>query len=335
MKTLRRAFAALLFSFAGWAGAFTPESGLWWDPLEDGRGYTIEIQDNVMAVLLYGYDTNGTSAFFIGANVIGGNSTFSATLDGFTAGQCNTCSYAGRPITLNGAGGSMSIVFTSETRALLNLNGRIIPIQRFNFAHGNTLQQMLGEWQITLDFSPLVAANAHPFFGDVIKLDRISSTAANTYLGCRPDDASYARCTAFDYANHDAAGGFVSSTGSHAIVVKDAVNAQGQSVFLLYNVQSGLSQFDGQARFSENGVLSPIVTVRGFRSASRLFVQTGNGPSTADPKAASATGPSSGVFARAREVMVPSASLSGPGTANADVHPDVEAEWRRLMDVLE
>lgn len=277
---------------------FTPESGLWWNPAEDGRGYTIEIQDNVLVILVYGYDTDGTSAFFIGANAMQGNNAWTAPLDGFTNGQCLTCNYQGRPVTLNGVGGTASIIFDTETRGRLTIGTRVIPIERFNFAHGNPTEKMLGEWQVVLDFAPQTGTtpqNFSPFFGEILTIDSIDTVPTpDQYKGCRPT-TSLRRCTAADYTNHNVAGFYDSASDEYVTVVRDRVD-QGVTYFLAFYTKTGLSQFDGVVAVRTNptgaDACSPTRTaacfpVRGFRSASKRFVQTGSGPSSADPKATS------------------------------------------------
>jgi len=296
MSYWKSALALLVLSLAArCAHAFTPESGLWWNPAEDGRGYTIEIQDNVLVILVYGYDTNGTSAFFIGAGPMVGNSSWSAPLDGYTNGQCQTCNYQGRPITLNGVGGNASIIFDTEARGRLTIGTRVIPIERFNFAYGNTTQQMLGEWQVVLDLSTRTGSTfqAYPYYGDILKIDSVD-TAPNPdqFQGCRPTESLAARCTTAAYAAHDLAGFVDSAQNKHVIVVTDgAGTTQANSVFFTYTVTAGLSQFDGVMQiFIGSSAESParFYPVRGFRSASKSFVQTGVGPSSADPKAGAA-----------------------------------------------
>lgn len=50
-------FAALIFVlFAHCAVAYSPASGLWFNPNESGRGYTIDFQNGVMVVTPSGND---------------------------------------------------------------------------------------------------------------------------------------------------------------------------------------------------------------------------------------------------------------------------------------
>ena len=289
MRFWKSALALMVLSLAArGAAAFTPESGLWWNPAEDGRGYAIEIQDNVLAILVYGYDndTARTSAFFTAAGPLQGNASFSGTLDGATNGQCLTCVYTGRPIILTGAGGAVSIVFDTETRARLTLGGRSINIERFNFALGNATQQMQGEWQVVLDFAPTgttTPQNNSPFFGEIMTIDSVDTVPnPDQYRGCRPTN-SLRLCAPLDYANHDLAGFFDSVQNKQIIVVTDRVDGSDR-YSLVYYVTAGLSQFDGVVEVRRNNVPSaPRYPVRGFRSASKRFVQTGSGPNSVDP----------------------------------------------------
>lgn len=282
------------------AAAFTPESGLWWNPAEDGRGYAIEIQDSTLAILVYAYDndTARTSAFFTGAGTMPNNSSFSGTLSGATNGQCLTCTYQGRPVILTGSGGAVAIAFDTETRARLTIGGRTIPIERFNFALGNQTEQMQGEWQVVLDFAPAgttTPANNSPYFGEILSIDRVdTSFNPDQYRGCRPS-TSLRRCGALDNANHDVAGFFDAETGTQTIVVTDRVDGT-DTYFLVYYVTAGLSQFDGVVAIRRNNAItdacSPVrgaacYPVRGFRSASKRFVQTGSGPNSVGPLAKS------------------------------------------------
>ncbi len=296
MRFWKFALAMLAMSLvARGAAAFTPESGLWWNPAEDGRGYTIEIQDNVLVILVYGYETDRTSAFFLGAGPMVLNSSWSATLDGYTNGQCLTCVYQGRPTALVGVGGAASIVFDTETRARLTIGGRTIPIERHNFALGNNTEKMQGEWQVVLDLGTRPRQSsldpnfaAYPYYGDIVKFDRVDLTPdPDQYRGCRPATSTVARCTSTDNALHDAAGFFDPASGEHVFAVTDVAGQNYASTFFfVYTVRAGLNRFDGvmQIRRGDIGETpTRFFPVRGFRSASKRFVQTGNGPSSVDP----------------------------------------------------
>ena len=54
------------------AQAYTPESGIWWNPAESGSGYVIEIQDNFMALGYYGGDAQGRATWWTSAGFLTG-----------------------------------------------------------------------------------------------------------------------------------------------------------------------------------------------------------------------------------------------------------------------
>ena len=68
------------------AAAYEPESGLWWNPSESGTGYTLEIQDNLMALTVYGGAQNGAAKWYsaVGFLTYSNDSVrFEATLESY------------------------------------------------------------------------------------------------------------------------------------------------------------------------------------------------------------------------------------------------------------
>ena len=112
--------------------AFTPVTGLWWNPDESGTGYNIQVQRGVMVVTMYSYVAGGDPLWYLVvgslANSPGGVMAV-GTLDKFRGGQCASCIMYQMP-SLMGNDGSMSIRFTSPTAATVQLpGGRVTPIQ--------------------------------------------------------------------------------------------------------------------------------------------------------------------------------------------------------------
>jgi hypothetical protein len=111
--------------------AFTPVTGLWWNPNESGTGYNIQVQHGVMVVTMYSYVGGGDPLWYLVvgklANV-GAGVTASGTLDKFRGGQCASCMYQS-PVQA-GNDGAMTISFSSPTTATVQLpGGRVTPIQ--------------------------------------------------------------------------------------------------------------------------------------------------------------------------------------------------------------
>ena len=106
----------------------TPQPGLWWNPNESGSGYAIDFKNGTLVVTVYSYKPNGDPQWYVAAGALNGT-TFTATLDKYSAGQCISCAYAGRP-SPSGNDGTITIEFTSSTSATVNLpGGRVTQIQ--------------------------------------------------------------------------------------------------------------------------------------------------------------------------------------------------------------
>ncbi len=276
-----------LFLLIGWARpalAFTPESGVWWNPDEPGRGYLLEIQDNRIFLTVFVYNQNGTQLWYTSSGLLQGNSAYLGTLDLSLDGQCIGCSHR-LPNTIVGQGGGIQLNFTTQISGLLTWSGGTVPIERFNFGFGNTEERMLGEWQTVLDFNGYPGVS-YPFSGDVLVIDRLASVSNQPgFRGCRADDAQQARCSNFALNNHDLTG-FYSATGnsgvpypagSHVFVVNDSPN-----FFLTYFVRVGSNRFEGVVSiYRKDSVPVDFYPVRGFRTASGARVVTGIGPDEA------------------------------------------------------
>lgn len=295
--------------------AFKPEDGVWWNPAEPGRGYAIEIQDNVLFFAGYLYDGNGNSQWYTAAGTIdysrsnplcGDRVCFIGQLDAFVGGQCITCpprSPQARP----GAGGSLRILFDNEIQARLSWGPNLsitIPIQRFDFALTRTqgdvrTEVMLGEWTMMLDYAG-VPNIGYPFYGDVLVLDRVDRAPnPDQARGCRAPDSQIGRCTSSALASNDVAA-FYDAGGTparHYFVVRND-----PGTFAYYVVTLNLNEFSGIAKICPSNLSNAFtqcinnsayrsLPVRGYRSASRTRVVTGTGPAGLDAKTASHAGP--------------------------------------------
>ncbi|MCF6300316.1 MAG: hypothetical protein L3J52_04250 [Proteobacteria bacterium] len=269
---------ALLFMFfSGTSQAFTPESGFWWNPEESGSGYSIEIQDNFIFVAFYVYDEFGNPTWYSANGFLDGNSFFDAFLNYTFNGSCIDCTYT-RPITLHGDGGPVTIEFLTETTGTIQFGGAIKNFERFSFYLGNELEKMLGEWQVVADTTGFTDSDVYPYFADVLIFNQTEVFEGDSIVtGCRSESTVFNNCTNFAYNNEIAA--YYDSVEQLLYVVVD----DSDDYFLTYVVKTGFNQFDGfgyyylkgtQPDFGLDGYL-----VRGFRSASRSFVDSGVGPS--------------------------------------------------------
>lgn len=253
--------------------AFTPESGFWWNANESGSGYSIEIQDNFLFIALYVYDEFGNPTWYTAGTLMGGNALFDSVLDYTYNGPCIDCNYT-QPITILGERGPITITFLTETTATLQFQGAVKHIERFNFLLGDEATRMLGEWQTVIDFSS--TGVDFPFNGDVLLFDITSFNNGTKFAeGCRPENSLDGFCTNFALDNHEAYTYYDYDENELIIVVDDS-----NDFYLVYYLDQGLNQFDGEAELlpkfeNPNNNFYPV---RGFRTASRSFVETGVGP---------------------------------------------------------
>ena len=260
--------------------AFTPESGFWWNPDEPGSGYSIEIQDNFLFVALYVYDVDGNPIWYTAGEALDGNSLFDGSLHYSFNGTCIDCSFT-PAVTLFGERGPITIDFITETTATIRFQGAVKNIERFNFLLGSNTDRMLGEWQTVVDFSS--TGSAFPYIGDVMLFDNtFLLDGEETVEGCRPENTIDGFCTNYAFNNNNVEAYFDHATTQLLITVDDG-QLDGVDYVFDYYIDLGLDQFDGVVEYypkngPHNNVFYPV---RGFRTASRSFVETGVGPSKA------------------------------------------------------
>lgn len=273
------------------AQAYEPESGLWWNPAESGTGYTIEVQDDFMAVTIFSGGPNGEAKWYLAAGLLDRNAYFEADLLSFYAVQPIGRPYRGEPRE-EPSYGRLKIVFDPDDNRRATLtwpNGRSVPIQRQEFYFVRVeddigvwpeVTRMLGEWQFTIDLSANPDVD-HPYSGDVVVFDEYDRDMDGWYYeGCRPDDAQVGGCSNYALIYHDAVGYFEAPTGLHLHLVKDGIYGN-QQWYALYLMQMGTN--DGSGEFvlypkGGNPDYYDAYPARTFRTASRTFVQEGVGP---------------------------------------------------------
>ncbi|TWO70108.1 hypothetical protein FN976_17385 [Caenimonas sedimenti] len=109
-----------------------PETGVWWDPTENGRGFVLEVQDGVMVLGGYMYEDSGRGVWY-GATLTstGGAGRYLGTWAQYAFGQSLGGAYR-RPVVGNANVGQVTLEFSSTTSAVLSLpSGRRISISRF------------------------------------------------------------------------------------------------------------------------------------------------------------------------------------------------------------
>lgn len=299
------------------ARAFTPESGVWWNPGESGTGLQIEIQDNLVTVFVYAYDEDGFPMWYTSAGFLDDSATvYQGSLEEFFGGPCVGCPWINN--THVGTAGSIRIVFDplDPTRATMTwgLAGgsqRTVQIERYHFylhrgEDGGApveITKMIGEWTMVVD---VFDDQNVQYYGDVHVYDLFEfDTQSQSWVfeGCRPETSLDNLCTDAAFDAHPVAGVYRPQDNSFRIVVVDYFDADANSdVCAVYDVIVGTNHFDG----GQDGDLEPndggvayyycpqpanstvpyngnydFYPIEGFRTASRTQVEEGTGPAKA------------------------------------------------------
>jgi len=123
-----------------------PQTGWWWNTVEGGRGYSIEVAGNHIVFASYLYDVSGRATWLLAS----GNTSLDGTL--FTGGlenyaQGQTLAGAYRPPT-GAVGGPITLAFSDTAHGTLSWPGGTIPIERFNILpNGLSLAPRAGQPQ--------------------------------------------------------------------------------------------------------------------------------------------------------------------------------------------
>jgi hypothetical protein len=300
----RAAALAFMLSAATAVQAYTPTSGFWWNSNESGTGIAIEIEDKTLFMAAYVFDAQGRPVWFTSAgnlvpSTIAGATyynVFTGNLNGFANGQQIGGPYF-LPQYLAGAGGTVRIEFdpNDETRAILTWGGRTLPIEKLDHYIGwgaaRETERMVGEWSVVVDTHARGGDYAiYPYYGDVLLFDSVdASVNPRLFEGCRPDTSLVGYCSDSANTYHGAAGYHDATRDEHVAVVLDAVKTSSTpgNFYWAYFLKVNVSDFEGVVEwYFDNDNSSPgngpYYPVRGYRSASRSFVQNnGAGPAAA------------------------------------------------------
>jgi len=129
--------------FAFGSPTFEPTKGLfqngwWWNDLESGTGYFIEVQGYQAFIASFMYDISGQPTWYASAANLSGTNFLSGPLDMYSNGQALDGNYKA-PAVKAGAAGNMSYSFQNDTLANMILpNGTNVPIKRFIFDTSNS-----------------------------------------------------------------------------------------------------------------------------------------------------------------------------------------------------
>ncbi len=189
-------FAALLlfvcvsgFALPAFAQSAPPVDGIYWDPAENGRGYAVETQDDLMFVAIYNYDTDGSAAFYF---IQGAWNGTSHQIDGAHLLQVASGPWIGGAFSPVGAvvdKGPVTFQFTSFTSARFVYNGHTSNLERFLYNYGTTADSLMsGVWFATYGGLGIYFGDAVNVFGRCTLTE--CATIPEPFYGERVDGGS-------------------------------------------------------------------------------------------------------------------------------------------------
>ncbi len=276
-----------LIPAAAWAQvqtqAFVPETGFYWNSGQPGRGYAIEIQDRLVFMTIYTYTTEAAPSLreplwfsAIGTLVTGGGGSgvtyqFTDQLYFSEDGQCLGCPFPGEPLTTP-TGQPIRLTFDSVRSGVLEIDGEIIPIERFWYADSilDAYLALEGQWVVVTDCTAPVQNNCYPshptiqpFEADLLHIDAVTGagndrTAEGFRLGTPIEVAA----------------AYQSEDDVYIIVVSEI--DEEYLAYYFFGPDFGTDQFRGFAeRYIPGGNLSGFgFPVQGRRISDRTFAET-------------------------------------------------------------
>ena len=122
-----------------------PIDGLWFNPAESGRGWTLDSQQGTLVVTFFVYDDAGMADWYQAAGPLTNNfRRFSAPANHFSGGQAWGGTFM--PPTVDDGADIVKIRFSSRIKGVLTWRGKSVPIVRQDFGFGRGPESMLGEW---------------------------------------------------------------------------------------------------------------------------------------------------------------------------------------------
>lgn len=155
MKMIKAAAAVIAFSVSTSLWAFMPANGIWQIDSETngqpGRGFTLDVENEVMFFTYYGYRADGSSLFYVAAGPVV-NKTFTGDLLNVQGGTSLGAAY--KPAYLATSPGKVTLSFTSGTHGTMTLPGESPKaISKNSFGYANGPDGLLGYWQMNMRLS--------------------------------------------------------------------------------------------------------------------------------------------------------------------------------------
>ena len=122
-----------------------PQTGWWWNPLEDGRGFSLEVRGSNVFFAAFLYDPSGRSTWHVSTGPASLDGTYySGDLLAASGGQTLGGAYPGFPALATV--GRVTLAFNNANTGTLVWPGGTVPIQRFNIVpNGLDLAPVAGQ----------------------------------------------------------------------------------------------------------------------------------------------------------------------------------------------
>ncbi len=173
MRTIRNLAACLLVATNAWA--IIPENGWWWASNESGRGFNLEVQNNLLFFATFAYDSSGNPIWMTSGGPMTSDRNYTGDLFRFSSGQCFGCPYRA-PTVINA--GTLTLQFTSSQTAVLTINGVSVSVKRFDFWLNETAPDaMLGEFSYVIG-----SASDQPYDGERVIFNAKRSDSNGLFL---------------------------------------------------------------------------------------------------------------------------------------------------------
>src|SRR5688572_10064022 len=147
---MRTLFVLVVLFVAGLsqsARAMLPESGWYWNPNQSVRGFNIEIQDNLLFVAAFAYDSAGNPTWWVAGGAMQSDRSFVAPASRVSGGQCFGCPPSSPSVA---PAGTISITFSNEGAATVTFQNEVMQVQRQDFANlTGRPDGLYGEWSTT------------------------------------------------------------------------------------------------------------------------------------------------------------------------------------------
>jgi hypothetical protein len=115
-----------------------PTTGWWWNPKEDGRGFSVEVRNNNVFFAAFLYDESGRSTWNVATGPVSMDGAYyTGPLYAARGGQTLGGAYPGRP-TLTDVG-PVTLLFSNASQGTMVWPGGVVPLQRFDIVVGGSV----------------------------------------------------------------------------------------------------------------------------------------------------------------------------------------------------